>query len=244
MKKRLIGAAAALLLAIFGTVAVTSYVQGADQRALRGTETKTVIVVEKEIPANTQAADLPKFTKASSLPASAIAPGAVSDLASVAGKVTSGTMAVGEQLLGSRMVDPASLTGPGKAAVPAGMQEVTVQLSPDRLVGGQISAGDTVGVFVSFTSGAGNAGPTTHLAFQKVLVTGIQGAPSESATKPSTAPGPPVPAGSMLATLARPAADAEKIVFAAEFGTIWLSKEPAGATTDGTSVITKDGYFR
>lgn len=246
MKTRLIGAAAALLLAATGTVAVTSYVQGADQRALRGAEVKTVYVVDKEIPASTPAADLAKFTRTSSIPSSAIADGAVTDLTTLSGKVTSGKLLPGEQLLSARLVDPASLTVPGKVAVPDGLQEVTIQLTADRVAGGQLTAGDTVGVFVSFTEGAGQPGPTTHLAIDKVLVTSVQGAPAEPTGKAAatTAPGPPVPTGAMLITLARSAHDAEKIVFAAEYGTIWLSKQPAAAKVDGTSVITKDSYYK
>jgi pilus assembly protein CpaB len=246
LKTRLIGAASALLLAVTGTVAVTSYVQGADQRALHGAEVRTIYVVDKEIPANTPAAELTKFTKTSSVPNSAIAEGAVTDLATLEGKVTSAKLLPGEQLLSARLVDPASLAVPGKVAVPEGLQEVTVQLTAERVAGGQLTAGDTVGVFVSFTDGAGPGAPTTHLAFQKVLVTSVQGAPAEATGKAAatTAPGPPVPTGAMLITLARSAHDAEKIVFAAEYGTIWLSKEPAAANGDGTSVVTKDGFYR
>lgn len=246
MKTRLIGGAAAFLLAITGTVAVTSYVQGADQRALNGAAASPVYVVEKEIPANTPAAELTKFIKASSMPASAVAEGSVTDLGTLAGRVTSAALLPGEQLLDARMVDPASLLVPGKAAVPAGMQEVTVQLGPDRLVGGQLAAGDTVGVLVSFTEGAGHDGPTTRLVFSKVLITSIQGAPAEATGKEAqaTTSGPPVPAGAMLITLARPAAEVERIVFAAEFGSLWLSKEADTSTGGGTSVITKDGFYQ
>lgn len=247
MKTRLIGGAAAFILAVTGTLAVTSYVQGADQRALNGAAIRTIYVVEKGIPAKTPAAELTKFVKAASIPASAVAPGAVTDLNTLAGRVTSAALLPGEQLMDGRLVDPASLLVPGKVEAPEGMQEVTVQLGPDRLVGGQITAGDTVGVFVSFTEGAGHDGPTTHQVFQKVLITSIQGAPAETAAK-ETAPAsaaPPVPAGAMLITLARSAPDAEKIVFAAEFGSIWLAKEPAKpADGGGTGIVTKDGFYK
>lgn len=246
LKIRLIGGAAALLLATTGTLAVTSYVQGADQRALNGAAIRTIYIVDKSVPAKTPAAELSKFIKPASIPASAVAPGAVTDLNALAGRVTSTALLPGEQLLDGRLVDPASLLAPGKVEAPEGMQEVTVQLGADRLVGGQLSAGDTVGIFVSFTEGAGYDGPTTHLVFQKVLITSIQGAPVEPAGKEAAAASaaPPVPAGAMLITLARPAADAKKIVFAAEFGSIWLSKEPATSTEDGTTVVTKDGFYK
>lgn len=245
LKTRLIGGAAALLLAITGTVAVTSYVQAADERALQGAATKEIYVVEKEIPAHTPASDLAAFIKSAEVPSSAIAQGAVTDLGALAGRVTSATLLPGEQLLSARLVDPAALLAPGRVAVPKGLQEVTIQLGPDRVVGGQLAPGDTVGVFVSFAEGPGKGGPTTHAVFQKVLITSVQGAPAEATGKDaSTTPGPPVPAGAMLITLARSVADVERIVFAAEFGTIWLSKQPTAASEGGTSVITMDGVYK
>lgn len=244
MKTRLIGAAAALVLAVTGTVAVTSYVQGADQRALQGAAIRSIYVVEKEVPTNTAAADLTKYLKTASIPASAIAEGVVTDLGTLTGKVTSAPLLPGEQLLGARMVDPASLLVPGKVPVPDGMQQITVQLSPDRLVGGQLIAGDMVGIYVSFADGAGQSGPTTRLVFQQVLITSVQGAPAEAPAKEGSAPGPPVPGGTMLITLARTAPDAERIVFAAEFGMIWISKEPSSPTESETSTITKGGFYQ
>jgi pilus assembly protein CpaB len=36
----------------------------------------------------------------------------------------------------------------------------------------------------------------------------------------------------------------EKIVFAAEHGTIWLSAEPADAPNDSTPVLTKENLYK
>jgi pilus assembly protein CpaB len=47
----------------------------------------------------------------------------------------------------------------------------------------------------------------------------------------------PDPTTSLLVTLALSAADAEKIVFAAEFGSIWLSHEPSTADESGTDIV-------
>ncbi|TQM96424.1 hypothetical protein FB476_1292 [Ornithinimicrobium humiphilum] len=41
----------------------------------------------------------------------------------------------------------------------------------------------------------------------------------------------------MLVTLALAAADAEKLVYAMEFGTVWLSLEPESASEDDTKVV-------
>ena len=49
----------------------------------------------------------------------------------------------GEQLLAGRFARPRALQAPGTVAVPAGLQEVSVQLEPQRAVGGRLAAGDT-----------------------------------------------------------------------------------------------------
>jgi pilus assembly protein CpaB len=241
---RLLGAVASVVLAVAGTVLLVGYVKDADRRALRGTDPVDVYVVEKTVPAATPAKDLRQYLKVQPVPSAAVADGAVTDLQAAAGKVAAVDLLPGEQLVAGRLVEPEALQVPGKVPVPEGMQEVTIQLGPDRVVGGQLAAGDTVGVFASFDSGAGSNGPTTHLVFHKVLVTSIQGAPAAAEGKAGTQTAPPVPDGSMLVTLARKAPDAEKLVFTAEFGSLWLSKEPAEAAEGGTRVITTDGVYR
>ena len=47
-----------------------------------------------------------------------------------------------------------------------------------------------------------------------------------------------------MVTLAVTAAQAEKIVFAAESGTIWLSNETPDDVKKGTKIITEEGLYR
>ena len=251
MKVRILAAAAAVLLAITGAAALANYVAGADQRALQGAKAVQVYTVREPVPAGTAAEKLPELAGQQAIPANAVAAGAITDLAQIAGMVPSTDLVPGEQLLASRFVDPAALkeTNPGQVPVPAGMQEVTIQLEPQRVLGGQLVAGDTVGVLFSFADGTtgGPAGPITHLQMHKVLVMTVQGVPA--AAEPSTGSGqagsaPAVPAGSVLVTLARTAPDVEKIVYAAEHGKIWLSKQNSAATETGTQELNRDGVFK
>lgn len=240
MKVRVIAAVLAALLAVVGAVLVSGYVQAADARALEGTETQEVLVVEAAVAAETPVEELSAHLRKQALPASAVVDDAVVDLKEYEGRVTSVALQPGEQVLGSRLVTLNSLQEPGRVAVPKELQEVTIQVSADRVVGGQVKAGDFVGVFASFDQGPGDK-PATELVFHRVLVTSIQGAPiaTEATGEEEAAPGaPPVPEGAMLVTLAQDAADAEKTVFAAEFGRIWLSKQPEDAkwNDDGASM--------
>jgi pilus assembly protein CpaB len=241
MKVRILAGLAALVLAIAGTAVLVGYVQGADARARQGAAMSEVFVVSADVPAGTPGEQLGEYIARKKVPATDVTPGGVTDLGTLAGRVAATALLPGEQLLDARFVDPASLETPGTVAAPEGMHEVTIQLGPDRVVGGQLTAGDTVGVFVSFDSGTASGGPETHLLFHKVLITTIQGAPVVD--EAAAAGAPPVPAGSMLVTFAQSPADAEKTVFAAQFGTIWLSKESADADEDGTRVVTQNGFF-
>ena len=132
--------------------------------------------------------------------------------------------------------------------LPAGLQEVSVLLEPQRAVGGRLAAGDTVGIVVSMTSQDGT--PATHAVLHQVLVTQVQGAPSpvdpaaQEGEDPATASsGTPAPSASLMITFAVDAAQAEAVVFGVEHGTLWLSLEPDGADTGGTDVITPGNIY-
>ncbi|PVE19003.1 RcpC/CpaB family pilus assembly protein [Arthrobacter sp. Bz4] len=244
MKSRIIGAIAAVLLAIVGTVLLVQYVSSAEQRALAGTETQTVLVVRDglTIPEGTVAENLVDFVSEEEVPTKVVPTDAITNLNEVAGQVTSVELVSGEQVIGTRFVDPAELEDENTVEVPEGMQELTILLEPQRVVGGQLEPGDTVGVFISLAPEVGVELPVTHLTLHKVLITSIQGLaePTEETNAPSSNP---LPQGSVLVTLARTAPDAEKIIYGQEFGTIWLSKEPAGAIEDGTRPVTKDEIY-
>lgn len=249
MKTRLLGGLAALLLAVVGSVLMFNYAQAADNRAQQGLDPVQVLVLQNAVPAGTPVAELAKSTKSTSLPGAAVSADAVRDLSEYANKVTTVDLQPGEQLLGARLVDPNSLAAPGTVAVPKGLEEVSVLLEPQRVMGGQLKAGDTVGIYVSYKldEAAGADAPVnadikgfkefTRLAFQQVLVTSVQQAPAEAGSDAAT-DGPALPSGSVYVTLARNDADAAEIVFAAEFGKIWLSKESADSKDTVTGPVT------
>ncbi|MET3933126.1 Flp pilus assembly protein CpaB [Arthrobacter sp. OAP107] len=244
MKSRIIAGVVAVLLATVGTVLLLSYVAGADQRALAGTQTVEVLVVNKGVPAGTPAKSLADSVGRQSVPAKVRPKDAVTSLAELGDQVTTVELVAGEQLIKSRFLDPAAIKGEEAVTVPKGMQEISVQLEPQRIVGGQLQPGDTVGIFMSLKPGDSGV-PVTHLIFHKVLVTGVQGlavpTKADATASPTAAP---VPSGSVIVTLARTGADAEKVVFAQEFGTIWLSKEPSTASETGTRQLTAKDLFK
>jgi pilus assembly protein CpaB len=242
MRRRLVAASAALVLFAVGTLVLVSYVNGADARALAGAEPVRVLVVDQPIAAGTPGGELTESVRLDTVPAKAAVEGRVTDLADLDGLVAAADLLPGEQLMAGRFRAPEQLEAPGTVAVPEGLQEVSVLLEPQRAIGGRLAAGDTVGVYLSQTSG----GPQTHAVLHHVLVTQVQGAPAapDPAAEPAADTAPSiVPASSLMVTLAVDARDAETVVFGAEHGTLWLSLEPAGAQTGGTRVVAPDTIY-
>ena len=224
-----------MVLAVIGAILLFVYVQGAANRAQAGLEPVNVLVAQESIPAGTKTSDLGTRVRAQSIPKAAVPEGALESLSQKEGTVTAVDLQPGEQLLDSRLIDPRELV-PGTVPVPDGLEEVTLLLAPERLLGGRIEAGDIVTVYSSFKSEdempADAAVPpevkgwkqSTGLLFQDVLVTAVQKAAADTKNSTGTESGVEMPNGSAFVTVARTDADAAKLVFSAEFGTLWLSK--------------------
>jgi pilus assembly protein CpaB len=242
--RRLLAALAALLLLVVGTAVLVAYVHGADNRALAGVRSVDVLVADELIPQGTTADQLDSLVRTETVPAKTAVDGRVTDLEALAGRVATVDILPGEQLFAGRFARPDQLQAPGTVEVPAGLQEVSVLLEPQRAVGGRLAAGDKVGVVVSLKFEDGTA--ATHAVLHRVLVTQVQGAPApvESTDEQETASsGTPAPSASLMVTLAVSAAQAEAVVFGIEHGTLWLSSEPDGAETGGTDVITQGNIY-
>jgi pilus assembly protein CpaB len=242
--RRLLAALAALLLLVVGTAVLVAYVHGADNRALAGVRSVDVLVADELIPVGTPADEISAMVRTETVPAKSAVAGRVTDLDALTGRVATVDLLPGEQLLVARFAQPDDLQSAGTVAVPAGLQEVSVLLEPQRAVGGRLAAGDTVGVVVSLTFEDGTS--ATHAVLHDVLVTQVQGAPApaESTDEPETASsGTPAPSGSLMITFAVSAAQAEAVVFGVEHGTLWLSLEPEGAQTGGTDIVTQGNIY-
>lgn len=244
MKSRLFGGIAALILAIVGTIMLVGYVGGADRRAQAELNPVDVVVIKKAVPAGTRAEDLQAFVEVKSVPDGSRVPDALTSLTDSTGQVTAVDLQPGEQLLSSRLVDPTELITPGTVAVPEGLQEVTVVLPPEGVVGGSLRAGDLVGVYVTMAGGnpAAREEVETQLVFDQVLVTSIQQAPPAETTTPEGTSA--VPGGAAFVTFARNSADAAKIIHSAGNGSIWLTKQSASTPPSDRTVISTSGVFK
>lgn len=241
MKSRLLAGVAAVVLAIIGAVLVVSYAQGADSRAVKDLDPVSVLVVQKAVPAGTPVASLQAFLTTQELPGTAVSKSALKNLDGQGGKVTSVDLLPGEQLVAERLVQPEVLKPSGAVEIPKGLQEVSFQLEPQRVVGGRIAAGDHIGIFINLKDNGIEGKPdkqTTQLTLHKVLVTAVQRAPVATPSPQPTAGGAPtedtaLPTGALIITVAVNEPDATKIVYASNFvdvASIWLSKEPLDAS--------------
>lgn len=272
MKRQVIGFTLALLLAVGGTFALVSYVRSAKDEAVADEQLAQVYVVSEAISKGTPVPEMGASLELTDVPLRLIVAGAVTDLTTLdPGFVASLDLRRGEQLLTDRLVDPQTLI---RVAVPDGMQEITIELSPERAVGGELVPGDTVGVLFSFDSFGGittdtvttdpaaaadevaiRGQRTTHFTLHQLLLTAVQfsrsdlersslvldGADSAGSTADPTAS--EAPGDRLLVTLAVTSSQAEQIVFAAEFGQIWLTAEGPDAEQDGTRILTYDGVY-
>lgn len=257
MNKKRLSLIASIALVALGTVALVQYVNSAEDRALAGEELVEVLVVDAAVPAGTSATELQQYVRLESVPTKVRAAGALGGISDAEGMVVGIDLVEGEQLTASRLVSAEDFNtvqsrqgrAGGSVSVPEGLLEVTIPLDPVRTVGGTVRPGELVGLIASFTGlesedPAASSGQTSGFLLHKVLVTNVQGAPVESPTREATAEDrAPVPAGTLLVTLAVDAPSAERVVFASSYGDIWLTIEPADANESGTGVQTSERIY-
>lgn len=246
MIRRIVVALVALLIAAVGGALTYLYAAGADARAMARLDPVQVLVVAEPIEAGTAAEEIVRSVSVSELPSAAVAPGAVTDLSEVAGLLVSADLQPGEQLLSSRFVAPEAVQG--EVEIPLDLHQLSIQLEQQRVIGGELRAGDTVAIFVSGSvSGSTEDGEEaeadmTRLLLHKVLVTAVHGAAAVT-TDENGEPVEEAAADSIMVTLALSAADAELVVFGQEFGSVWLSLEGEDVPEGGTRVVTPEEVF-
>jgi pilus assembly protein CpaB len=259
--RKTIGLVSAVLLAAVGTLSLSAYVRNAEDRAVAGEELVDVLVVRQPVAAGTASDDLASKVRIERVPAKVRASDALVSVRELDGLVADVDLVPGEQLLKTRFITADQQTRRASLApVPAGLHEITVALDPERALGGHVRTGDTVSVIASFDPFAVDAATvvdgvqmqggtktpnTTHIILHKVLVTRVQYPKGETvATDDAADEGDRrAPKGKLLVTLAADAPSIERVVFAAEFGRIWLSYEPLDAPEDGTAIQSRGSIY-
>jgi pilus assembly protein CpaB len=259
---------ASIVLAALGTFMLVRYVNSAEARALEGTETVEVLVVADTIERGTAAEALAGKVESRMVPANVQAPGSIANLASLEGTVAAVDLLPGEQVLTTRFITAQQLEAEETFQVPDGLLEVTVLLEPERALGGELLAGRQVSFIASFdpftldgvepseaeavteddeeTAEEPPRTPnTTHLIVPGVWVTKVhlEELPAETTEEFDATGGELAPTGNLFVTLGVNPADAERIVYTAEFGKIWLALENGDIDTSDTQVQTRNTIY-
>ena len=236
MRRRLLAGFTALALALFGVIVLARWVQSADERARADEELVPVLVVDEAVPAGSDAITVGSAVSTVEVPSRLVADNAMTSLDHASGKVTTDVLLPGEQLLEARFVDPATLLPDGTVARPAGLIEISVTLEPQRALGGQLDAGDRVGVLVTTpvtAPGSTQAVPVSRPAFPgDVLVTRVVSSTTGDPNAASTGAGSPT--DTVTVTLAVSLEQAPAITAGAELGTVWLTLVTDAAQIDST----------
>lgn len=256
MNRRTIGIVIAAVLALLGTIILVAYVQSAKDDAVKGDNPVKVYLVTADIAQGTSIADLRDRVELTEVPGSLKVDGAVTDLDQLdQAYITSVDLVAGDQLSASRLIAADALVS---VEVPEGFQEVSIALEPQRANGGRVSPGDLVGLVLSFdtytdtldvaddTTTVGQVPYTTHLTLNQILVTNVRYSVADSQrvsdqqNDEDTDADPTVdeaPTADLIVTFAVTAPEAEQVIFAAEFGRIWLTAQTTSTTTDGTRIL-------
>jgi pilus assembly protein CpaB len=159
VKRRVLIAGLAVLLAALGTGAVLAYVHQAVTHDLAGQKAATVLVAQQVIPSGmgARAAQQEGLLRAETEPAASVPANAVRTLApGLAGLVTSVQLEPGQLLLRPMLVTAAQVTG--GVAAPPGTVAVTIALCMPEAVAGGLHAGSAVEVFDTSDASRGPTG--------------------------------------------------------------------------------------
>jgi pilus assembly protein CpaB len=263
MRRRSIGLVIAVLLAAGGAVALITYARSSDEQA-GGDASPTVLVAAAPIASGTSVTELPDLVTTEEVASDDQAAGAISSLAELEGLRASANIATGEQL--TRSMFSASSDAAESAAVPIPPQWLTVSLELDsvRSLSGGLRSGDSVAVIGSFSpfqEGSEDIPPVSESdePDQPPVIAAVD----ESIDSPTasgyvarhavvvdiTSVNPPpeteewAPAAQRV-MLALPPDDVEQVVFAAEFGTIWLALDPLDSAASNLGPQTRDSIFQ
>jgi Flp pilus assembly protein CpaB len=247
MSRRILAVMVALALAVLGCLAVVAYVRGADRRALAGQEAAWVLVATKRIPAGTTAADVRDrgYVERVAMPAATVPKDAMAKIDAALDSLALTADVQPRQLLLGGMFDEATRTS-GGLALPEGRLAVSVEMSAAGRVAGYVRPGSKVAVFDTFTTQEGRGripagdglsvrhdyNQATRVLLPRVEVIavgerGTTGAATSATTNDAVATDTKATstkgAATMLVTVAVTQQEAERLVHAAQTGTLYFA---------------------
>ena len=227
MKSRGMVIILAFLLAAGATGAVYLYVSGVKQEATTGGALTTVVTSKQDIAAGTDLDPLIEqgVFQQSEVPTDDLVVGAVTELGQLRGQTTAAAILAGEQIPIARL--NGSLTG-GPLGVSKGYEAATFQLSAEQVVGAGLQQNAEVTVYSAFdaatTKSLKKAPGTTakQAALPGLVMPIVEGVRVLDVVRPGVEPGQQPSDQGALVTLELKPQDLEKVVYAQQYGTIWI----------------------
>jgi pilus assembly protein CpaB len=236
MQSRVLAILVAVVLALVATAALVVYVNGADRRAISGQQPRRVWVAAKAIPAGTsgQTAQNTGLIEPKAVARANVVDGAVVALSQIQSKKAAVDIVAGEQLLLKRWVGAEEVTGKRLLPIPEAHQALSIGVDMTRQVAGFVTPGDNVSMVLSITSPQGGGGNVERSRFllQNVQVLAVGATALSNAAVQGGGGRVNQGKGSnnvTAVTLAVPEVHVERVVFAAEHGSIYLTLMPPDA---------------
>jgi pilus assembly protein CpaB len=236
MQSRVLAILVAVVLALVATAALVVYVNGADRRAISRQQPRRVWVAIKTIPVGTsgQAAQNTGLIELTEVPARNVVEGAVVALSQIQNRKAAVDIVAGEQLLLKRWVGAEEVTGKRLLPIPSQHQALSIGVDLTRQVAGFVTPGDNVSLVLSMSAPAGGSGEADRSRFLlkkvQVLAVGATALANASAQGGGGRINQGKGGANLTAvTLAIPDNHVERVVFAAEHGSIYLTLLPPDA---------------
>lgn len=217
-RRRIVVIVVAALAGLLAASAAYAYMQGADSRAYKGAELVRVFKVKKDIPKGMggDEAIAKEFVTSDEVPTEFRPGTALTDLASLKGKVAIAALSPNQVVVDGMFVDPRVAQVTAAQRIPAGNVAVTVSMDQVRGVAGLLVPGDKVNVMVMI-----EGAQRVLLQNVPVLFIGSTAAPEAGETAAVANP------GSDLITFAVPQKEATRIAYASQQpGGLYLTLVP------------------
>lgn len=233
MQSRVLAILVAVVLALVATAALVVYVNGADRRAIADQEPVRVFVALKPIKAGTRGDDALNqgLVDRQDMARKNVTDETIRSVNQLANRFAAVDIVPGEQLLKRRWVDAEDIAGRRLLQIPTGHQALAIELDLTKQVAGFVTPGDSVSLVLSMKRGGQDPVERSEFLLQNVRVLAV-GATALANT--NTQGGGRVNQGKgtqtlTAVTLAVKTGDVERVVYAAEYGSIYLSLLPPNA---------------
>ena len=204
MQSRVLAILVAVVLALVATAALVVYVNGADRRAISDQKPMLVWVAAQAIKAGTpgQSARNTGMIKQIPVPRKNVVGGAVISLTQIQNRYAAVDIVAGEQLMQKRWVGAEDVAGGRLLRIQPGYQALAIEMDLTRQVAGFVTPGDKVSLILSMKRpGPGGDVDRSQFLLQNIQVKGQVAA----------------------VTLAVPEDKVERVVYAAENGSIYMT---------------------